>query len=532
MYQSQKHVEATDEARHQRAFAILLGTGLIMAFITIIFLITGLVQGWDAVTLGLPFAAGLTVVSFMGTALAKSGKVLLGVSLVLSVLYLIVFFVNLTLAGISAAIVATILAVTLGFTSSVLPASLVRRVNIFVVFMSILIILLDIFNPFPRLPDVTPVASASVTVVLTIVYGVLMVRQFNADSLGVRLVLVTVGVTALTAIIISGYFIYQVYRLTNGAIALGVFSSGLTILLVVFLLAASIAVYLGNSLTAPLISLTHTAQQVAAGDLAVRSDIKSNDEIGLLATAFNDMSIQLKNTLGSLEQRVADRTRALTTSLEISRRLSTILDSEKLFADVVTQVQKAFDYYHVHIYVIDKNSGDLVMTSGTGEAGRIMMERGHRIVKGKGLVGRAAEKNVAVLVSDVAADHQWLPNALLPETRSEIAVPISIGDQVLGVLDVQHNIAGSLTKEDAVLLESIANQVGIALQNARSYAEAKSKADREALVSAIGQKIQGTTSVESAMQVAIREIGRALDGTKTQIVLHEDVGAEDIVVQS
>lgn len=276
-------------------------------------------------------------------------------------------------------------------------------------------------------------------------------------------------------------------------------------------------------------NLTNTATVIADGDLERTASVESNDEIGKLAEAFNTMTGQLRELVASLEQRVADRTRAIKLSAEVGRRLSTILDSSRLVTEVVQLLQQAFHYYHVHIYLFDDAKQNLVMMGGTGEAGRIMLERGHKIPLGKGLVGRAAETGTAVLAADTSQEPDWLPNPLLPDTRAEIAVPILLGDTVLGVLDVQQNSVYGLGRDDMELLYGIAAQVAIALRNAEQYTQAQRRAQREALTSQIVQQIQSARSVESALQVSVRELGRALrmERTRVKISVNQDSNAED-----
>jgi sigma-B regulation protein RsbU (phosphoserine phosphatase) len=102
----------------------------------------------------------------------------------------------------------------------------------------------------------------------------------------------------------------------------------------------------------------------------------------------------------------------------------------------------------------------------------------------------------------------------LPDTKSEVAIPISAGKQVMGVLDVQQNVVNGLNEEDVSLLQSLASQVAISLQNARSFEQSKSQAALESLVNAIGQKIQRATTVDGTLQTAIREIGLALGASR------------------
>ena len=287
------------------------------------------------------------------------------------------------------------------------------------------------------------------------------------------------------------------------------------LLVALLVIGLGFAFFAGRALR-PIGELTSVASSIAAGDFSKRTNVKSDDELGTLAQAFDTMTMQLQELFGTLEQRVADRTKALATSAEVSRRLAAILDPRQLASEVVNEVRSAFDYYYAQIYLLDEAGENLVIAGGTGEAGATMLARSHSVSKGHGLVGRAADANASVLVSDVSQEEGWLPNELLPETKAEAAVPISVGNQVLGVLDVQHDRVNGLTEEDVILLESLAGQVAISLRNARSYEQSRAQAEMSSLVNVIGQKIQRATSVEDTLQTAIRELGTAIGASRVR----------------
>ncbi len=161
------------------------------------------------------------------------------------------------------------------------------------------------------------------------------------------------------------------------------------------------------------------------------------------------------------------RARQVQTSTEVAQEIAAAPALDILFKRVVNLVQKGFGYYHAHIYTLEENN--LVMQEGTGGAGRMMKEVGHKIplTAQKSLVARAAQRGKPVLVSDVSQESGWLPNILLAETKSELAVPIKLRNEVLGVLDIQSDTVAGLTGEDQVLLMGLCGQIAIAINNQR-----------------------------------------------------------------
>ncbi|MAT95691.1 MAG: hypothetical protein CL608_00875 [Anaerolineaceae bacterium] len=244
--------------------------------------------------------------------------------------------------------------------------------------------------------------------------------------------------------------------------------------LVVQVIALGLGFVLARTVVTPVLRLSEAAEKLGQGDYSTRVKVTSSDELGELMANFNEMAETLGQSVASARQQA----QAISASSEVSRRLSTILDTSELTTAVVELLQFTFKYYHAHIYLYDDAREYLVMAGGTGEAGRTMLESNHKIESGKGLVGRTAEENKPTLVPDVTADPDWLPNPLLPETKAEIAVPIALENEVLGVLDIQHNVPGGLSQADVTLLASVANQVAIGLQNARLFNQAQQEKEQ------------------------------------------------------
>lgn len=156
---------------------------------------------------------------------------------------------------------------------------------------------------------------------------------------------------------------------------------------------------------------------------------------------------------------------------EVGTAVSQIRETEELLQAVVDLTKERFGLYHSHIYLLDAAENTLVMTVGAGDVGRELTAQGHRIDVDapQSLVAQAARTKIAVVVNDVRSDPNWLPNVLLPDTQSEMAVPLVVGGQVIGVLDVQSNEIDNFTEQDIQIQTTLAAQTAVALQNARSY---------------------------------------------------------------
>ncbi len=222
----------------------------------------------------------------------------------------------------------------------------------------------------------------------------------------------------------------------------------------------------------PISALTMTVSAIAAGDLSRNAEVTSTDEIGLLASTFNEMTAKLRESFTSLEQRVADRTRNLELAAEVGRAVSQVRTLDVMLTDAAELIRKQFDLYYVQVYLTNPSQAVLILQAGTGTVGTELLGRAHRLpLNTASINGRAAIEKQSIVISDTTSSATFKPNPLLPDTRSEMAVPLLIGETVVGVLDMQSREANKLNKEGVSAFEALAGQLAIAIQNATLLAQ-------------------------------------------------------------
>jgi signal transduction histidine kinase len=217
-----------------------------------------------------------------------------------------------------------------------------------------------------------------------------------------------------------------------------------------------------------------TVRGATIGQLAVAQMKDIPPEAAELAAAIAERASVHLETL-RLSNELQKRAAELQTVAHVGTTVSTVLNPDELLQSVVDLTKERFGLYHAHIYLVDDSWNTLLLAAGAGEVGRLMLEDGWNIPldHATSLVASAARDRKSVIANDVYRDRDsaFLSHRLLAETRSEMAVPMIAGDKLLGVFDVQSDMVGRFTDEDANIYTTLASQVGVALQNARLYVQ-------------------------------------------------------------
>ena len=264
----------------------------------------------------------------------------------------------------------------------------------------------------------------------------------------------------------------------------------------------------------------------------------TEEDARLAMTFAIQAAVALENA--RLYEEIRQRAAQLEATSELSRRIISILDLDELLLQVVELIQQILGYYHVHIFLVDFTSYEAVFQAGAGEIGRLIAEQGGvRLKVGEqGIIGWVAGAGQPWLVNDVSREPRYVPNEALPATRSELAVPLKIGEQVIGILDVQSDELDAFTAEDIAILQTLGDQVAIAIENARLYKELTRSAQdleekveerTEELAQALKELTVERDHVE-ALYLITRDLGISLDLDRVLIqalaLINKAVGVE------
>lgn len=243
----------------------------------------------------------------------------------------------------------------------------------------------------------------------------------------------------------------------------------------------SIAFALGLTqiLVSPILSLTHTSEQITRGEINATATVKTQDEIGALAIAFNSMTERIRDLIGGLEQRVAERTQALErrtvqlqAAADIGSSVARLRDLNELLQQVSHLISQRFGFYHVGVFLLDERGEYAVLRASNSDGGQRMLARRHKLEVGKvGIVGYVTGTGQPRIAFNVGEDAEFFNNPDLPLTQSEMAFPLIAGGKIFGALDIQSTQESAFTDEDVMTIEVLADQIAIAIENARLFSE-------------------------------------------------------------
>jgi signal transduction histidine kinase/HAMP domain-containing protein len=259
--------------------------------------------------------------------------------------------------------------------------------------------------------------------------------------------------------------------------------------LIVALGAAIIAAFVTRQITKPIVQLTESALSVASGDLSQRVQITSRDEIGILSYVFNRMTAELESLYNDLEDKVAQRTRSLQqanymiqrraiqmqASAEVGQAITSILNPDRLLDEVVHLIRDRFVYSYTAVYTLNENGeqGPLTLRAAAGEDGSAAHQK--IAIDAQNPIGRAFRSGEPVVESGL---HPAPVGPPAEYTRVEAALPLRMGERSIGVLTVESTEPEGFDADEVSVLQNLASQVTVALENARAYEIEREAAQR------------------------------------------------------
>ena len=236
----------------------------------------------------------------------------------------------------------------------------------------------------------------------------------------------------------------------------------------------------------PLVGLANYANEVGKGNLNAKfDDRRLRGELAILGSSLRNLASNVQTSIASLENRVKDRTgdlerrsKLLKAVADVGKAVTSFRDLSELLQQTTYLIHENFGYYHAGIFLLDERREYAVLSASNSEGGRRMLERKHQLKVGEtGIVGYVTQNVKARIALDVGKDAVFFDNPDLPQTRSEMALPLVAGGQVLGALDVQSTEPQAFSEDDISTLQILAEQIAIAIQNANLFNETQRALD-------------------------------------------------------
>ncbi len=261
----------------------------------------------------------------------------------------------------------------------------------------------------------------------------------------------------------------------------------IAVIVAMVVVVSGISFLLSDTITRPVMAVIKGSEHIAKGELDYSIDVNTGDEMQVLAEQFNAMAMGLQESYSNLEQKVIDRTEKerqraeqLRTINEVSRKISSIVNLDELLAYVGNLLRQTFHFHNVNIFLFEPNSGKLMLKTLHFSGQKNVIPVGVPLeMDEQGIIGKAARSGEYVLVNDLTQEPGYRESEDSNETKSELAVPVKMGGRVLGVLDIESREFNGFDEADIFTAQTLADQLAVAIENARLYQETRSLAVTE-----------------------------------------------------
>jgi len=256
-------------------------------------------------------------------------------------------------------------------------------------------------------------------------------------------------------------------------------------------------------------------------------DSQAFDErsVELLETIAGPTAIAISNqaTLADIQTALAAQSEQrlqLQTAAEVSAATNSILDLDELLKGAVSLIKERFSLYYTGIFLSNPVTNQAVLQAATGEAGKIQLEKGHKLtIGGRSLIGGATSDGRSRITQDVTQDEEWQPNVHLPDTRSELALPLRVRGNIIGALTVQSTKPHTFTPELVSILQTMCDQLAIAIGNSRLLTAAESRVHRQQTLNQISNQLHNTADTDEILRVGLKALSEQVNGRSVNLFL-------------